>query len=281
MFKFLKSVPFSEKDTILSPSNRNNKPIECCIIYLKIVLIRQVSIAFILLAMRSTTPLIYFKKEKGSCLFFDTSSLWVYFALNFKNLYLIKSVQIIFESPKISEEKIVTQSIHKGFYLFVTCSFKFLNVKTTLSINGKSHTVQVPEDMPLLWAIRDIVGLTGTKFGCGVSQCGACSVLIDGKLTKSCSVLVADVDEKEIFTIEGTSQTLEILRQTWSDGNVPQCGYCQSGQLIAATSLLDAIEKPTDKDIDDAMSANICRCGTYTRIKKAIHKAVALKNETV
>jgi isoquinoline 1-oxidoreductase alpha subunit len=141
--------------------------------------------------------------------------------------------------------------------------------------------VQVQEDMPLLWAIRDIVGLTGTKFGCGVSQCGACSVLINGKLTKSCSVPVSDAVEKEIFTIEGSSENLEFLRQAWTDGNVPQCGYCQSGQLIAATSLLDSVENPTDKDIDKAMSANICRCGTYTRIKKAIHTAVKLKNQTL
>ena len=150
-----------------------------------------------------------------------------------------------------------------------------------LSINGKSHAVQVQEDMPLLWAIRDIVGLTGTKFGCGVSQCGACSVLINGKLTKSCSVPVSDAVEKEIFTIEGSSENLEFLRQAWTDGNVPQCGYCQSGQLIAATSLLDSVENPTDKDIDKAMSANICRCGSYTRIKKAIHTAVKLKNQTL
>jgi isoquinoline 1-oxidoreductase alpha subunit len=154
-------------------------------------------------------------------------------------------------------------------------------VDINLSINGNSHAVQVQEDMPLLWAIRDIVGLTGTKFGCGVSQCGACSVLINGKLTKSCSVPVSDAVEKEIFTIEGNSENLEFLRQAWTDGNVPQCGYCQSGQLIAATSLLDSIEKPTDKDIDNAMSANICRCGTYTRIKKAIHTAVQLKNQTL
>jgi len=154
-------------------------------------------------------------------------------------------------------------------------------VDINLSINGKSHAVQVQEDMPLLWAIRDIVGLTGTKFGCGVSQCGACSVLVDGRLTKSCSVSVIDAVEKEIFTIEGNSENLEFLRQAWTDGNVPQCGYCQSGQLIAATSLLDTIENPTDKDIDKAMSANICRCGTYTRIKKAIHTAVKLKNQTL
>jgi len=150
-----------------------------------------------------------------------------------------------------------------------------------LSINGKSHAVQVQEDMPLLWAIRDIVGLTGTKFGCGVSQCGACSVLINGKLTKSCSVAVSDAFEKDVFTIEGNSENLEFLRQAWTDGNVPQCGYCQSGQLIAATSLLDSVENPTDKDIDKAMSTNICRCGTYTRIKKAIHTAVKLKNQTL
>jgi len=154
-------------------------------------------------------------------------------------------------------------------------------VDINLSINGKSHAVQVQEDMPLLWAIRDIVGLTGTKFGCGVSQCGACSVLINGKLTKSCSVSVLDAIEKDVFTIEGSSKNLEFLRQAWTDGNVPQCGYCQSGQLIAATSLLDSVENPTDKDIDKAMSANICRCGTYTRIKKAIHTAVKLKNQTL
>jgi isoquinoline 1-oxidoreductase alpha subunit len=154
-------------------------------------------------------------------------------------------------------------------------------VDINLSINGKSHAVQVQEDMPLLWAIRDIVGLTGTKFGCGVSQCGACYVLVDGRLTKSCSVPVSDAVEKEIFTIEGSSENLEFLRQAWTDGNVPQCGYCQSGQLIAATSLLDSVENPTDKDIDKAMSANICRCGTYTRIKKAIHTAVKLKNQTL
>jgi isoquinoline 1-oxidoreductase alpha subunit len=154
-------------------------------------------------------------------------------------------------------------------------------VSRNLSINGKSYTIDVQDDMPLLWAIRDIVGLTGTKFGCGVSQCGACSVLIDGTLTKSCSMPVSYAIGKEIFTIEGSSTNLEFLREAWNDGNVPQCGYCQSGQLIAATSLLDKTENPTDEDIDAAMSSNICRCGTYSRIKKAIHKAVALKNESI
>lgn len=153
-------------------------------------------------------------------------------------------------------------------------------MEANLSINGKLYTVQVQEDMPLLWAIRDVVGLTGTKFGCGVSQCGACSVLINGSLTKSCGMPVSFAIGKEIFTIEGTSQNLEFLREAWNLGNVPQCGYCQSGQLIAATSLLDKIESPTDKDIDEAMSANICRCGTYTRIRKAIHKAIAIKKES-
>ena len=150
-----------------------------------------------------------------------------------------------------------------------------------LSINGKSYTIDVQDDMPLLWVIRDIVGLTGTKFGCGVSQCGACSVLIDGNLTKSCSMPVSYGIGKEIFTIEGFSENLEFLREAWNEGNVPQCGYCQSGQLIAATSFLDNNESPTDEDIDNAMSGNICRCGTYTRIRKAIHKAVALKNEKI
>ena len=150
-----------------------------------------------------------------------------------------------------------------------------------LSINGKLHVIKAQDDMPLLWAIRDIVGLTGTKFGCGVSQCGACSVLIDGKLTKSCGLPVSYAVGKEIFTIEGSSDNLEFLRSAWNDGNVPQCGYCQSGQLIAATSLLDTTANPTDKDIDEAMSGNICRCGTYSRIRKAIHKAVELKNEAI
>jgi isoquinoline 1-oxidoreductase alpha subunit len=154
-------------------------------------------------------------------------------------------------------------------------------VKISLSINKKPYTLEVQEEIPLLWAIRDIIGLTGTKFGCGVSQCGACSVLINGKLTKSCSIPVSYAVGKEIFTIEGTSVNLEFLRQAWNEGNVPQCGYCQSGQLIAATSLLDSIKTPTDQDIDKALSNNICRCGTYSRIRKAIHKAVALKNRTL
>ncbi|WP_299012318.1 (2Fe-2S)-binding protein [uncultured Polaribacter sp.] len=154
-------------------------------------------------------------------------------------------------------------------------------MKINITINNKAYEIVAEKEMPLLWAIRDFVGLTGTKFGCGVAQCGACSVLVNGKLTKSCSISLEEVIDKEILTIEGTSKNLEYLRKAWDDGNVPQCGYCQSGQLIAATALLNTIEKPTDKDIDTFMSANICRCGTYTRIRKAIHKAVSLKNEAI
>ncbi|MFN0729872.1 (2Fe-2S)-binding protein [Polaribacter gochangensis] len=149
----------------------------------------------------------------------------------------------------------------------------------TLTINGKNHNLEAQDDMPLLWAIRDIIGLTGTKYGCGVSQCGACSILIDGEVVRSCSLPVSYGVGKQITTIEGKTDNLEILRKAWEEINVPQCGYCQSGQLIAATALLDTNSNPTDQDIDDAMSGNICRCGTYPRIKKAIHTAVKLKNK--
>ncbi len=149
----------------------------------------------------------------------------------------------------------------------------------TLTINGKNHNLDAPGDMPLLWAIRDIVGLTGTKYGCGVSQCGACSILIDGEVVRSCSLPLSYGVGKKITTIEGKTNDLEFLREAWEEINVPQCGYCQSGQLIAAASLLNSNPNPTDEDIDDAMSGNICRCGTYPRIRKAIHKAVSLKNK--
>lgn len=148
----------------------------------------------------------------------------------------------------------------------------------TLTINGKNHNIEAQDDMPLLWAIRDIIGLTGTKYGCGISQCGACSVLLDGHVVRSCSIPVTYAEGKEILTIEGKSDTLNYLREAWVDGNVPQCGYCQSGQLIAATALLDSNANPTEEDINNAMSGNICRCGTYPRIKKAIYKAIELKN---
>lgn len=149
----------------------------------------------------------------------------------------------------------------------------------TLTINGKNHNLEAQDDMPLLWAIRDIIGLTGTKYGCGVSQCGACSILIDGDLVRSCSLPVSYGVGKQITTIEGKTDNLEALRKAWEEINVPQCGYCQSGQLIAATALLDNNPNPTDEDIDVAMSGNICRCGTYPRIRKAIQTAVKLKNK--
>ncbi len=149
----------------------------------------------------------------------------------------------------------------------------------TLSINGKEYQIDAPDEMPLLWAIRDLIGLTGTKFGCGVAQCGACSIMVDGTVVRSCSTQVSQGVGRKITTIEGQSENLEFLRKAWEEINVPQCGYCQSGQLIAATGLLDATEKPTDEDIDKVMSGNICRCGTYVRIRKAIHRAVELKNQ--
>ena len=149
----------------------------------------------------------------------------------------------------------------------------------TLTINGKNHDIEAQDDMPLLWAIRDIIGLTGTKYGCGISQCGACTILIDNEAVRSCSLPISYGVGKQITTIEGKTDNLEYVREAWEDINVPQCGYCQSGQIIAATSLLNSNPNPTDQDIDDAMSGNICRCGTYPRIRKAIHKAVKLKNK--
>lgn len=151
----------------------------------------------------------------------------------------------------------------------------------TLSINGKEYQVDVPEDMPLLWVLRDIVGLTGTKFGCGVAQCGACSIMIDGTVVRSCSTPISLAKGRQIFTIEGNSKSLTYLGQAWRELSVPQCGYCQSGQLISAAALLEAKETPTDEDIDEAMSGNICRCGTYVRIKEAIHMAAELKKQAL
>lgn len=152
------------------------------------------------------------------------------------------------------------------------------NKMHTLTINDKDYSIDVPNEMPLLWAIRDIVGLTGTKFGCGVAQCGACSIMINGVVVRSCITPVSQAKGRQITTIEGESPSLKFLRKAWQEINVPQCGYCQSGQLISAAALLDTNKAPTDEDIDNAMSGNICRCGTYVRIRKAIHKAVDLRN---
>ncbi len=147
----------------------------------------------------------------------------------------------------------------------------------TLKINNKNYTVEADPKMPLLWAIRDLVGLTGTKYGCGISQCGACTVHLDGTPVRSCSLPVSAVANKNITTIEGLStDNSHPVQLAWIQEQVPQCGYCQSGQIMAATALLKKIPSPTDKDIDTAMQGLICRCGTYTRIRKAIKTASVL-----
>ena len=150
----------------------------------------------------------------------------------------------------------------------------------TLQVNGKKHKIDVEPDMPLLWAIRDIIGLTGTKYGCGKGLCGSCKVLLDNSPVQSCVIPVSAAEDKSIITIEGESKNLQLLQESWAELNVPQCGFCQPGQLIAATALLDKNENPTDEDINEAMIGNICRCGTYSRIKKAINRTVELKNQS-
>ena len=143
-----------------------------------------------------------------------------------------------------------------------------------LKINGVDHQLDVDPDMPLLWAIRDHVGLTGTKFGCGLAQCGACTVHLDGYPVRSCQTFVSDAEGAEITTIEGISDKVATtVQQVWADLDVPQCGYCQSGQIMSAVALLAETPKPTDEDIDGAMSGNLCRCATYQRIRAAIHEA--------
>ncbi len=145
----------------------------------------------------------------------------------------------------------------------------------SLTVNGTSLSVDVAPDTPLLWVLRDNLGLTGTKFGCGISQCGACTVHIDGKPARSCSLPVSQVAGRKITTIEGlSSNRTHAVQQAWIAEDVPQCGYCQSGQIMAAAALLAHSPKPTDAEIDSAMS-NICRCGTYQRIRAAIHRAAA------
>ena len=149
----------------------------------------------------------------------------------------------------------------------------------TLRINGEKHTIDVAPDMPLLWAIRDIIGLTGTKYGCGIGVCGSCKVLMDNSPVQSCMIPVSAAEGKDILTIEGASDNLQLLQESWVALNVAQCGFCQPGQLIAAAALLDKNENPSDEDINEAMIGNICRCGTYERIKNAIHRTVELKNQ--
>ena len=144
-----------------------------------------------------------------------------------------------------------------------------------LTINGQNHNIEAPADMPLLWVLRDLVGLTGTKFGCGAALCGACTVHIDGVATRSCVLPASAVVGKNITTIEAIGGTPlgKKLQDAWVAEDVPQCGYCQSGQIMSAAALLKGTPKPSDSDIDSAMNGNICRCGTYSRIRKAIHRA--------
>jgi isoquinoline 1-oxidoreductase alpha subunit len=145
---------------------------------------------------------------------------------------------------------------------------------TQFTVNGEARELDVPADMPLLWAIRDHLKLTGTKFGCGMALCGACTVHIDGTATRSCVTPVAAVAGKQVTTIEGLATPAgKAVQAAWIDLDVPQCGYCQSGQVMSAAALLTANPKPSDADIDSAMSGNICRCATYTRIRGAIHQA--------
>ena len=151
------------------------------------------------------------------------------------------------------------------------------SIKFTL--NGKPQTVDAVPEMPLLWVLRDTLNMTGTKFGCGMALCGACTVHIDGEATRSCITPVSAVAGKKITTIEGLSpDRSHPVQRAWIEVDVPQCGYCQSGQIMSAAALLAQNAKPSDSDIDDAMKGNICRCGTYQRIRRAIHRAAALQS---
>lgn len=150
----------------------------------------------------------------------------------------------------------------------------------TLNVNQQDHEIDVDPDMPLLWAIRDAIGLTGTKFGCGVAQCGACVVHLNGQAVRSCVTKVSRAIGQQVVTIEGLSKNNDHpLQLSWNEASVPQCGYCHSGQIMSAAVLLRENPNPSDADIDDAMAGNICRCGTYLRIRKAIHLAAAMNTK--
>jgi len=153
---------------------------------------------------------------------------------------------------------------------------------TVLTINGKQHNIDLPEDTPILWTLRDQLGMTGTKFGCGMALCGACTVHLDGEPIRSCITPISAAVGKKITTIEAIAEDKigKSVQEAWMALGVPQCGYCQAGQIMSATALLRATPNPSDKDIDDAMSGNICRCGTYTRIKAAIKQAAAQNGGT-
>lgn len=143
-----------------------------------------------------------------------------------------------------------------------------------LTVNGTEHELDVEDRMPLLWALRDVLGLTGTKFGCGISQCGACTVHVDGQPVRSCVTPMSSVEGSEVTTIEGLSEDGDhAVQVAWEEENVPQCGYCQAGQIMSAAALLASNASPSDADIDQAMSGNLCRCGTYVRIRRAVKRA--------
>jgi aerobic-type carbon monoxide dehydrogenase small subunit (CoxS/CutS family) len=146
---------------------------------------------------------------------------------------------------------------------------------TTFTLNGRQQSVDAPNDMPLLWVLRDVLGLTGTKFGCGMALCGACTVHVNGAPTRSCVTTVASVAGKSVTTIEGLGGSHPV-QQAWIEADVPQCGYCQSGQIMTAAALIAKTKSPSDADIDEAMRGNICRCGSYPSIRKAIHRAAQL-----
>jgi isoquinoline 1-oxidoreductase alpha subunit len=150
-------------------------------------------------------------------------------------------------------------------------------MKLALNINGAAHEVDVEPETPLLWVLRDTLGLTGTKYGCGVAQCGACMVHVDGQAVKACNVNVAGIAGRKVTTIEGLSpDNSHPVQKAWIAHTVPQCGYCQSGQIMSAAALLQRVKEPTDRQIDEAMAENLCRCGTYLQIRAAIHDAAKL-----
>jgi isoquinoline 1-oxidoreductase alpha subunit len=145
-----------------------------------------------------------------------------------------------------------------------------------ITVNGRKRRVDVAPDMPLLWVLRDELGITGPKYGCGIAQCGACTVHIDGRAVRSCQARIADLNQRNVTTIEGLGATsLHAVQQAWIEHQVPQCGYCQTGQIMQAAALLRTHPKPSDEDIDRVMAGNLCRCGTYVRIRAAIHAAAA------
>lgn len=202
-------------------------------------------------------------------------------------VYGINTTGLIFiknrNHPSIALKRYGFCYIHKVYRLspWKKIFFNFIHSRMiSLNVNQKDYKVDVNPDMPLLWVLRDFIGLTGTKYGCGVAQCGACVVHLDGEAVRSCITKVSRVEQKKIVTIEGLSVNNDHpLQLAWDEIGVPQCGYCHSGQLMSAAVLLRENPHPTDDDIDDAMAGNICRCGTYLRIRKGIHLAAELQRK--